>query len=71
LQIAERAKKIEPSATLSISARAAALKKEGKDVISFSAGEPDFDTPLVIKKRPKGLLMRVLPNILLLLEHRS
>jgi len=53
LQIAERAKKIEPSATLSISARAAALKKEGKDVISFSAGEPDFDTPLVIKEEAK------------------
>ncbi len=53
MQIAERAKKIEPSATLSISARAAALKKEGKDVISFSAGEPDFDTPLVIKEEAK------------------
>lgn len=53
MQTAERAKKIEPSATLSISARAKALKKEGKDIISFSAGEPDFDTPLVIKEEAK------------------
>lgn len=53
LQITERVKKIEPSATLSISARAKALKKEGRDVISFSAGEPDFDTPLVIKEEAK------------------
>ncbi|MDI3542690.1 MAG: aspartate aminotransferase [Candidatus Atribacteria bacterium] len=53
MQTAERVKKIEPSATLSISARATALKKEGKDVISFSAGEPDFDTPLVIKEEAK------------------
>ncbi len=53
MQTAERAKKIEPSATLSISTRAKALKKEGKDIISFSAGEPDFDTPLVIKEEAK------------------
>ena len=53
MQITERVKKIEPSATLSISARAKALKKEGRDVISFSAGEPDFDTPLVIKEEAK------------------
>ncbi len=36
---------LEPSITVSITARAGELKKEGKDVIGLSAGEPDFDTP--------------------------
>ncbi|HOQ67748.1 MAG TPA: pyridoxal phosphate-dependent aminotransferase [Candidatus Atribacteria bacterium] len=53
MQITERAKNIEPSATLSISARAKALQKQGRDIISFSAGEPDFDTPSVIKEEAK------------------
>jgi aspartate aminotransferase len=53
MQIAERVKQIEPSATLSISARARAMKQEGIDVISFSAGEPDFDTPVSIKEEAK------------------
>ncbi|MGQ9473797.1 MAG: pyridoxal phosphate-dependent aminotransferase [Candidatus Caldatribacteriaceae bacterium] len=53
MQIAERVRQIEPSATLSISARAKAMKQEGIDVISFSAGEPDFDTPLTIKEEAK------------------
>lgn len=37
--------KIEPSVTLAISAKAKAMKAEGIDVISFSVGEPDFNTP--------------------------
>ena len=36
---------MQPSATLAISARAAALQRDGVDVISLSAGEPDFPTP--------------------------
>jgi aspartate aminotransferase len=43
--LSERAAALSPSPTLSISARANAMKKEGLDVISFGAGEPDFDTP--------------------------
>ena len=39
---------VQPSATLAVSARAKALKREGKDVIALSAGEPDFDTPAPI-----------------------
>lgn len=39
-----------PSATLSISAKAKALKAQGIDVCSMTAGEPDFDTPQVIKE---------------------
>ncbi len=41
---------ITPSPTLSIDAKAKQLKSEGKDVIGFGAGEPDFDTPVHIKE---------------------
>ena len=41
--------KLSPSATLAISAKAKALKAQGVDVCSMSAGEPDFDTPEAIK----------------------
>jgi len=44
---------IKPSATLAISAKAKAMKKEGIDVIGFGAGEPDFDTPDHIKEAAK------------------
>lgn len=39
---------MQPSATLAVSARAKAMKRAGRDVISLSAGEPDFDTPAPI-----------------------
>ncbi|TXC73583.1 pyridoxal phosphate-dependent aminotransferase [Sphingorhabdus soli] len=42
--------RIEPSPTLAITARAAAMKADGIDVISLSAGEPDFDTPDFVKQ---------------------
>jgi aspartate aminotransferase len=48
-RLSERIKKIKPSPTLSITAKAKKLKSEGKDVITFAAGEPDFDTPDFIK----------------------
>lgn len=41
--LSERARNIKPSITLSISAKAKAMKAEGIDVLNFSAGEPDFD----------------------------
>jgi aspartate aminotransferase len=47
--LADRLKAIKPSPTLAVSAKAAKLKSEGKDVISMGAGEPDFDTPQHIK----------------------
>lgn len=47
--ISKRALAVAPSTTLEITARAAELKNAGKDVISFGAGEPDFDTPEEIK----------------------
>jgi aspartate aminotransferase len=48
-RLSERIKKIHPSPTLSITSKAKKLKGEGKDVVSFAAGEPDFDTPDLIK----------------------
>ena len=50
LQISRRAAQIAPSATLAIDARAKALKAEGRDVVGFGAGEPDFDTPAYIRE---------------------
>lgn len=49
MKLANRLDLIEPSPTLAISARAAELKAEGKDIVGFGAGEPDFDTPAHIK----------------------
>ena len=47
--IAERLSLVKPSPTLAVSAKAAELKRNGIDVISLGAGEPDFDTPENIK----------------------
>ncbi len=46
---AERLDRISPSQTIAISTKARALKAEGRDIISLSAGEPDFDTPQNVK----------------------
>jgi aspartate aminotransferase len=48
--LSERARIIKPSITLTISAKAKAMKAEGIDILDFSAGEPDFDTPDIIKQ---------------------
>jgi aspartate aminotransferase len=47
--IAERLDRIAPSQTIAISSKARALKAAGKDIISLSAGEPDFETPRNVK----------------------
>ncbi|MBO6933884.1 MAG: pyridoxal phosphate-dependent aminotransferase [Deltaproteobacteria bacterium] len=44
-RFAERISRIQPSATVAISGKARQLASEGKDIVSFSMGEPDFDTP--------------------------
>ncbi len=49
----QRIRNISPSATLAIDAKAKQLKKEGKDVVIFGAGEPDFNTPENIKLAAK------------------
>ena len=45
MELSKRALAIKPSSTLSISAKAAQLKAQGIDVVTFGVGEPDFDTP--------------------------
>jgi aspartate aminotransferase len=47
--VAARLAAIKPSPTLTVTAKAAKLKSEGKDVIGLGAGEPDFDTPAFIR----------------------
>ncbi len=49
MKLAARVGEVTPSLTLAIAATAKAMKAEGVDVCSFSAGEPDFDTPAHIK----------------------
>lgn len=49
MKLAARVSQVTPSLTLAIAAKAKAMKAEGIDVCSFSAGEPDFDTPAHIK----------------------
>jgi aspartate aminotransferase len=56
VKLSRRLSLIEPSPTLAVSAKAAALRAKGLDVISFGAGEPDFDTPLHIKDAAKRAL---------------
>ena len=48
--ISDSLNRIKPSATMVITTKAAQLKREGKKVISLSAGEPDFDTPEHVKE---------------------
>ena len=50
INLAKRIQKVTPSLTLAIEAKAKRLKQEGIDIISFSAGEPDFDTPAFVKQ---------------------
>lgn len=56
MELANRIKQVTPSMTLAISAKAKAMKSAGIDVCSFSAGEPDFDTPTHIKEAAKQAL---------------
>lgn len=55
-KLATRISQVNPSITLTITAKAKAMKAEGLDVCSFSAGEPDFDTPDHIKLAAKQAL---------------
>ncbi|MGZ8410133.1 MAG: pyridoxal phosphate-dependent aminotransferase [Hyphomicrobium sp.] len=48
--------RIQPSATIAVSTKARQLKAQGRDIISLSAGEPDFDTPQNIKDAAKRAL---------------
>ena len=54
--LSRRALATAPSPTLAITAKANALKSEGRDIVGFGAGEPDFDTPAHIKDAAKAAL---------------
>jgi aspartate aminotransferase len=56
IKLASRLEPIKPSITLAVTAKAARLKAEGVDVVSFGAGEPDFDTPAHIKDAARAAL---------------
>lgn len=47
--LSDRVTQLQPSATIAMTAKAAELRAAGKDIISLSAGEPDFDTPAFIR----------------------
>jgi len=49
IKLSQRVQRVKPSPTLAVSARAAELRAEGKDIIGLGVGEPDFDTPEHIK----------------------
>jgi len=50
IALSDRVRRVRPSPTLAVTAKAAALKAEGRDIISLGAGEPDFDTPVHIRE---------------------
>ena len=65
MRLADRVGKVKPSPTLTVDAKAKAMKAAGVDLVSFGAGEPDFDTPDNIKeaaiKAIKGGFTRYTP----------
>ena len=54
--ISDRLARIKPSPTIAMSTRAAELAAQGRDIISLSAGEPDFDTPLHVRDAAKAAI---------------
>src|SRR2546429_9173194 len=61
LPVARRVQRVKPSPTLAVTARAARLREQGKDVISLGAGEPDFDTPAHIAQAAKDAIQGGFP----------
>lgn len=58
IRLAARIGRIRPSPTVSITARAARLREQGRNVIALSVGEPDFDTPEHVKAAARDALAR-------------
>lgn len=50
MKLSEKLSKIQPSATLAITSKAKSMKAAGEDVVVLAAGEPDFDTPEIVKE---------------------
>lgn len=53
IPVAQRLSAVKPSATVAVAQRARELKAQGIDVLSFSVGEPDFDTPAHVREAAK------------------
>jgi len=53
ISLAERVKQIQPSPILAVNAKAKAMKAAGADIVNFSVGEPDFDTPAHVREAGK------------------
>jgi aspartate aminotransferase len=58
IRLSDRVGRIKPSPTLAVTARAAAMRAAGRDVIGLGAGEPDFDTPVHIREAAVAALER-------------
>lgn len=58
IKLSDRLSRVKPSSTLAVTARAAELRAQGKDIIGLGAGEPDFDTPNHIKQAAVEALSR-------------
>lgn len=56
MRISKRCQGVSPSMTLAITSKAKALIKEGKDVVNFGVGEPDFNTPIHIREAAKAAI---------------
>lgn len=62
--LSDRINNLATSQTLAMAALARELKAQGKDIISLSLGEPDFNTPDFIKEAQKKLSMKITVRIL-------
>ncbi|MCD6389244.1 MAG: pyridoxal phosphate-dependent aminotransferase [Desulfobulbaceae bacterium] len=56
IKLAERMQQIKPSPTLAVNAKAKAMKAAGADILNFSVGEPDFDTPAHVCEAGKAAI---------------
>lgn len=63
MEVSRRAQSIKASSTLATSAKAAELKAQGKDMVTFGVGEPDFDTLHILEKQRKKPLMKAKQDI--------
>ncbi len=59
MELSQRIKNITPSQTLAITAKSRDLKAQGVDVISLSAGEPDFNTPDEIIEKENAIFNKL------------
>ncbi|MBT8423099.1 MAG: aspartate transaminase, partial [Gammaproteobacteria bacterium] len=50
ITVSDRVQRVKPSPTMAVTALAAELRSQGRDIIGLGAGEPDFDTPQHIKE---------------------